>query len=274
MSNPGNRIPSSGEQSGNNRGANFDTTTGYGNRDPWNNPIRNNDGQNNNNDNKQTNNNTDKNDNGVNDDIVNNIWDEVKRENSNSDTNNTNNQQPQPNNNQQQVDPSKQLNDYLNGIGLAPITLSDEEKEQIQNGDFSSIMNKMHQLSVTAHTKALSGAKTMIDDAVKTAVAEATKNANSTFVGQQNLQALYSALPWTKDKAISPVAQTVMQKFLDRGISTEEAIKGVDKYFKHVGNKMSGNNVNSNRNGNFSSGKSDEDNTPEGGWLSILTGKQ
>jgi hypothetical protein len=255
------------------RGANFDNTTGAGNRDPWNNKIASQDGDGN--QNTGNNDKNDKNDDSINDDVIDNIWEQVKKENGekgkNSDSSDGNNGNG---NSLQTIDPKKQMDDYLASVGLTPISFTEEEKEKIQNGDLTPMTDKMHQQIITAHTKALSGSKTMIDEAVRTAVAEATKNANATFSGQRNLEALHQALPFTKDKAIGPVAQTVMQRFLDRGMSTEDAIKGVDKFFKHTNARMNEGNINKNRGGNFSNpgNSGNQNDVPEGGWLNILSG--
>lgn len=171
-------------------------------------------------------------------------------------------------------DPKKQLEDYLVSVGLEPLTITDAEKEAMTNGDFSGILTKMNDKIRQSHIKGMSGSKTMIDAAVEQAVTRAMAGANSTFEGKMNLNALYSSLPFTKDKVIGPVAQTVMQKFLDRGASTEDAITGVKKFFAHTSDKFNADGVNKNRNGNYGGSRPNPtDSAPEGGWLSVLRGK-
>lgn len=263
-----------GSQGGN---AEFDATSQGNNRDAWNNPIkeaqnkqRNNNQNNDNNNNNDTNNN----DGGIDDNLIDNIWDKIENK---IDGNNQNNQNNQQQNNQQQQgeqDPQKRLNTYLEGVGLTPFVLTDEEKTAATSGDFGPVLAKVQQQIVQAHVKALAGSETMIQSAVAKAMKEAQTGATATFLGQMNLQKMNEALPYTKDKSIAPVASTVMQKFLDRKMSTEDAIKGVDAYFKNIGSRVSESSVNKNKNGNFSSGnnqRNDMDGVPEGGWLKMLS---
>lgn len=208
---------------------------------------------------------------GIDDADIDTIWEAVKKKTTtDDDTNNNNN-----NNNNNQPDPKKQLEDYMTSIGLEPLALSDAEKEEMKNGEFGNVLAKMNDKIRNAHLKAMSGSKTMIDAAVAQAMRDAKSEANSTFQGQMNLTALHSALPFTKDKAIGPVAQTVMQKFLDRGLTTEDAIDGVRRWFAKTSQAFEMTNVNKNRNGNFSGARpnSTDNDAPEGGWLKILRGQ-
>lgn len=265
--------------------AEFDTTSQGTGKDAWNNPIktdnsnnnnRNNNNQNNqNNQNNSNNNDGNKNDGGIDDNLIDNIWDKIENKGDNQNNNNQNNQNNNNNNNQNQgeADPQKRLNTYLEGVGLTPFVLTEEEKTAASGGDFAPILAKVQQQIVQAHVKALSGSETMIQSAVAKAMKEAQTGATQTFLGQMNLQKMNEALPYTKDKSIAPVAATVMQRFLDRKMSTEDCIKGVDAYFKNIGSRVSEGGVNKNRSSNFSSGsnKDNMDGVPEGGWLKMLS---
>lgn len=240
------------------------------NRDPWDQPLANQDDHQQRTT-QQQNPKANVDDNtGIDDTDIDNIWDDIKKKKTGDDD-------VQPNNQplQQAPEPQKQLNDYLDSVGLNQLTLTDAEKEGMKNGEFEGVLGKMNDKIRQAHIKAMSGAKVMIDAAVEAGVAKALAGANSTFSGQMNKRALNEALPFTKDKAIGPVAETVMQKFLDRGLSTEDAIDGVRRWSKKLSDEVTKMNVNGNRNGNFSSSHNNpaEGNVPEGGWLSILRGK-
>lgn len=245
-------------------------------RDPWGRPIKTDDTQRQDtrtSNNDQNNKNDDGNDDGINDEDIDTIWEDVKKKKGEDDNDNNNNNNNN-NNNQQPPDPKKQIDDYLVTIGLEPLVVTDAEKEEMKQGNFDNVFAKMNDKIRTAHLKAMSGSKTMIDNAVKEAVQQAMAGANSTFEGRINLQALHNALPFTKDKAIDPVAQSVMQKFLKRGMSTEDAIDGTRRYFAKVSDAYAGSTVNKNRNTGFGGrGPSAEDTAPEGGWLKVLRGE-
>ena len=245
---------------------NFDHTSGgAGNRDAWNNPIRDDrtdkTGDTTGTDGKKTNASGDNA--GVDDDVIANIWDKVE----NKDNKDNNQQQQTQQVQQQQVDPAAQMQQYLSKVGLTGIELTTEEKEAATNGDFGPMLAKLNQQIVNAHVKGLSGSKELIDKAVKDAVATVRDQAVSHYMGQHNITELNRALPWTKEKSIAPVAASVMQKFLDRGWDTERAVKGVKDYFDHINSKMNGGNTN--RSTNFSSGNSEQE--KENNWLSVLS---
>jgi hypothetical protein len=229
-------------------------------RDAWNNPIKTEPRKNTEDQNDQKN----RNDDGVNDDTVDNIWEDIRKK-EDEDGGAPPVQPTAP------VDTKKQMDDYLRGVGLSPIELTDQMKEQISNGDFSGILAEINQRTIQAHVKALSGAKTMIDEAVQKAVTEAKQGARDDYLGQMNLQALNNTLPWTKDKAIAPVARTIMQRFLNRGASTEDAIEGVKRYFDHASTVSSAERVNKNRNTNYGGGPRDDSTKGSRGWLDILS---
>jgi hypothetical protein len=169
--------------------------------------------------------------------------------------------------------PADNLKDHLASVGLGEFTLSEAEKAELQAGNFDLLTNKMHELSVNAYTKALSGSQTLIQEQVKKAVEEATKNSRSYVEGKDLLEALHTAVPATKHPAIGPVAQTVMQRLIDRGATKDQAIEGVKKWSKIFAKEMGfDTEVNSNRNGSFRGGQNSEG-SGETNWLDILTPK-
>lgn len=212
----------------------------------------------------------DPNDDTINDKDIDNIWSDIKKK---IDPN-----APDPTKIVAPVEPAKvvspsdQLKNYLNEAGLGEFTLSDTDKEKIAAGDFADFNSKILGLIQTAHVKALSGAQTLVKAEVAKAVADLKNDTRSFVSGKEALEALNRALPFTKDPAIGPIAQTVMQRFLERGASTEDAIKGVQMWAKKfVSLADPGRQVNSNRNGNFQG--SPDQNEETANWMDILSGK-
>lgn len=257
-----------------------DRTTGTGNRDAWNNPVRDTDagGRGGNNHDAGGSGGTDdqnKNKNDINEDLINDIWNAHKIENDqnkngNNNNNNANNNNNN-NNNDTRPDPETQMNSYLKSVGLDPIVIDDAQKEKMQAGDFTDFITAVNKKLVNSHVKALSGAETMINAAVEKAVKNTKTEMQSSREGEQLRDRIHSELPFTKKASISPVAQSVAQRFIARGMSSDQAIEGVKAYFEDMNNAMNNDGVNKNRNANFSaSHKGSQDNTPEGGWLSVL----
>lgn len=263
----GNRAPAPSGTAGNSVGPE---------RDAWNNVVKkeplNTGGDNNNDKNGDKGNSNDPNNTGIDDDTIHNIWEEVKAENSGGDNKGGNNGGGNNNpSNNPPPDPQKQLSDYLSSVGLEPMVLSDVEKEEMRNGNFDSVLAKLNQRTVNAHVKALSGSKTMIEAAVQKAMADATKNVESRVAGRESVRMLNEALPFTKDKAVGPIAQAVMQKFLNKGMTNEDAIKGTERFFKHTAGLVEpSRSVNKNINSGFRSSNGNNDESGND-WLSILS---
>lgn len=204
----------------------------------------------------------------IDDKDIDNIWSDVKTKKVVDDQD--------PNKNQTIVkqeppDPKKQLQSYLDEQGLGSFVLSDATKQEIAEGKFEGLQGQVLGLVQQAHTKALSGAQTLIRSEVAKAVKEAGETTRSYIAGKEMVEALHTALPFTKDPAIGPVAQSVMQKALDRGASKEQAVEVVKRWSaKFVNLADPDRQVNGNRNGSFRGGSQQEG---TGDWVSILSGK-
>lgn len=208
----------------------------------------------------------DPNDDTIDDGDIEDIWQNIR---SNNKTDTTQQQQQQ----QQTVktDPAEQLKQYLKEQGLGEFVISEDTKKQLQEGNFDAFNNQVLGLVQQAHVKALSGAQTLIKSEVAKAVKAAVDESKGYISGQEALRALNTALPFTKDKAVGPVAQSVMQRFIDRGASQEEAIKGTGLFFKRVAKlaDLDGQ-VNPSRNQNYRGGNVEQD---EGSmnWIDLLS---
>jgi hypothetical protein len=268
---------------GQNRPRFEDRTTGNGDRDPWNNRVKSdvpdNSGGTGGKDaggkGGEGDNNTNKNKGGIDDDMIDNIWAAHVDNKDNKDNKDNNggggNGGGGNNDNQQRPDPKAQMDNYLKSVGLEPIAIDDAMKEKMQGGDFSDFITQVNTKLVNAHVKALSGAETMIKSAVEKAVNQTKTDMQSSAAGERLRDALHEAMPWTKKPSISPVAQSVAQRFIAKGMSAEDAVKGTKAYFDSMNNAMNNDGINKNRNANFSADhRSGQNDAPEGGWLSIL----
>lgn len=236
-------------------------------RDAWNNPVEKPPEK------KVGDNNDDANNTVVNDQMVDDIWKDIKAKEKDGDQNQNNNNNNN-NNDTKPLSPTEALKKYLDDNGLGQFELSETDKTAIAGGDFSSLTNKTLQLVQQAHTKALSGASTLIKSEVARALEESRNNTKQILQGTEAVKALNAAIPATKNPAIGPVAQTVMQRFLDRNCTQEQAIEGTKQWFKLTAKEMgyTPNDVNSNRNGNFRGGQHDEGSGAQD-WISVLNGQ-
>ena len=205
----------------------------------------------------------------IDDEAIDNLWSDIKKKPADNQQQPPNNQQQQPQNQQQQVDPKVQLQNYLKDNGLGEFVVSDAVKAEIKEGNFDNFNAQVLGLVQQAHVKALSGSQTLIKAEVAKAVRAAVDESKGFIAGKEAVSALNTALPFTKDPAIGPIAQTVMQRLLDRGATQEEAIKGVKLWSKKfVDLADPDRQVNGNRGGNFRGAPSNEVDT---NWVSLLS---
>lgn len=213
------------------------------------------------------------NDDGINDDAIDSIWKDVKKEGSKPNDGVVTPPAPAV----AAKEPAVQMREYLDSVGLQPIVITDADKEKFAAGDFTDFVANVNQKIQQAHVKAISGSKTLMESMVNDAVTKAVGESKNYVEGRASLEALHTALPFTKNPAIGPVAQTVMQRFMDKGATREQALEGVKRWSKTFVQAFDPNyqetNPNKNRNGNFSGSVNNEGNNGDADWISVLSGK-
>lgn len=205
----------------------------------------------------------------VNDDAINAIWENVQRDNP------TVPDAPQNPQNQPAPDPKDTLKKYLEGVGLGDLTFDDKSMAAIGTPEgladqFSSINKRLQQ----GHVETLKAIKTMLDANIPKAVQDAVTKSRSYVDGKELRGLLNEKLPFTKDPAIGPVAETIMQRFRDKGANVEQALEGTQKWFDHTFKTVDPSySPNPNVNGRFGPQRTPQ--APKGGemdWLDALKG--
>lgn len=227
----------------------------------------NNNDNNNNNNNNQNNNSNNNNNNGGNEDDIDSIWKDIKKENSQPTNQQQQNQQPD------QRTAEDKVKDYLKSQGLEGFSLTDEDKTAIGNGDFGTLVGKINAYVQNSHVKGMQNVNTLMEARMSKMVEDAVAKSKSAFEGDKLVSQMQIKLPWTKDPIVGPVAQTILQRFIDKGASMDEAISGVQKYYDRVDEKRGVVKVNNNRNGNFQSARQEEG-SGDMNWVDLLRGKR
>jgi hypothetical protein len=249
------------------------------NVDAWGHPVRQQQSQDGNNNNGDPNDPKNKkglaNNGSVDDSDIDSIWKKVQSgddgTNNNGDNNQTGNNNNNNNNNPTQLTPEEQLQKYLKDQGLDPIVLTDDDKEKIAAGDLTGLISQLNDKIVRAHTKAITSSGQLMDEKITAAVDKALKETRNYVDTKDNLDALHEAIPYSRDGAIGPVMQTVMQRLLDRGANRAEAIKGTkmwaDHFFKKANPDFDPANVGNNNSG---TGNTRNGQKVETNWLDVL----
>lgn len=195
-------------------------------------------GGNNNNQNDNNNNNEDPNARMIDD-----IWKDIETKKDDNSGNNGNNQNNQNNQNQNdpnnQSDPQKDVDAYLAKVGLGDFKLTEAELEAFKTGDgVQGVLDNLNKRIRDSHISAITSANKLMDKKIEAAVDAAVGKSKSFYQGEQLRSLLQERLPWTKDTAIAPMAETVLRQLLTKGASYEQGIKGVEQYFQRVQKAM------------------------------------
>lgn len=185
-------------------------------------------------------------------------------------------QQPnnqQPNNQGPQKTAQEQVDDHFKSIGLEPIKLNENEvvayKENPQ-GLLDMIQTRVQK----SYIEAIKGSKQLVDTAVEAAVKKALDSSRGMIEGKELQGLLRAKYSWAADPTIAPIAETVMQRFLDKGQTRDVALENVGKYFNHLGRTMNPDFVPREPNGNTNENYNRSPQKPDGdtNWLALLQG--
>lgn len=167
---------------------------------------------------------------GINDDDVDAIWKEVQKKPADTQQQNQQQQQfqqPAP------KEPGEQVKDYMKSIGLEPVALTGGEIELLKSGDpdgVNQIFGNLNNRIQKAHIESVKATQKMIENVMPKMIEEAVAKSKGFVEGKELRGLLNQKFEWSKDPALGPVAETIMQRFLDRGASRDEALQGVDKW--------------------------------------------
>ncbi len=178
--------------------------------------------------------------------------------------------------NQPAPDPEKQVADYLKGVGLAPIKLTEAQLEAFKSGDgVQEVLDNLNQQIAQGHLSAVSSAQKLISKQVKDAVAEAVGSSATLLRDDKARDALRTAMPWASKPAFAPMAETILEKFLKKSNNDiPRAVKLTQLYFQQQMQEMDPDaQVNMNTSGNNRKARTPQ-NPGDTNWISVLTGKE
>lgn len=204
--------------------------------------------QNNNNQNGNNGGGNGNNNDGNNDKLLDDIWNEAQQQAKKDAPQNQ--QQNNNNNNQQQQAPDAkaEVAAYLQKVGLTKTEFTDADITKFQE-DPRGYLSALEDRIIKSHVEGMRGADTLMTNKIQKAVEEAV-NKSKGFYEQREIQDLLTTkYPYMSKPEVGPVAQTVMQRLLDKGMTRDQALEGTDKFFKRIGTYA--NEPNANRNDGY-----------------------
>lgn len=159
-------------------------------------------------------------------DIVANLWedDDTSSEDDNNQNNNQNNNQQQ----QQQQDtktPAEIMADRIKAMELTKGFDLEAIKTGAVDGNFVPLEEQLEKVAGNLYVKVLSDANQLIKHATDKAVTEAVSKANANNSAGDAIRQMNTAIPATTDAFIAPIATATLQRALQKGKSTTEAIE-------------------------------------------------
>jgi hypothetical protein len=170
----------------------------------------------------------------------------------------------------QEVSRQDRLAAHIGTLGLA----DGLNMEALQNPE--TALKEMERIQALTYSAAMKDTNTLIQQAVSQVKDELTAQTQETLSGNSAINNLNTALPYTKEAAYAPVANSLLTQFMSKGQTQEQAVVNVGKYFakmaedvnktlpKSPNNRMNGNNFN-NLNVDQTEGADTED------WIKILS---
>lgn len=203
--------------------------------------------------------------------------------------NNGNNGGGVPNNNGGGApDQQKLMRDALKGAGLYENLDLATFKKAIAENDDDALSSFFDQMMTNAASASLKLANQLADSKTAKAVEQATNRASQETTKRLLKDEMYKRYEFLKEPALSPVAENILDKYMEQGLSPDDALKNVGEYFKataHAAGKHFGMKVeepqntgrpgsngfrNDGRNQNDNNTNSNSDDEPD--WFAALTG--
>ena len=133
-------------------------------------------------------------------------------------------------------DPSKTFNTYIEslnlGDGLELATIS----EELNQGNTDSLNKAFGQVARSVYRQTMIDVNRVMDKKIEQGVAKAVEQSGNAVQGNMAVDKMKGILGFTKDPTISPIASAVLAQLIKKGKSVDEAIVGVEAFFRTTAN--------------------------------------
>lgn len=249
----------------------YDPNTGTGSDLGGSGNDSNNQQQSDSNNNQQQSNNENNNEN--NDAGYANMWD-IPDQNSQQDTGQQQNANSQQQQTQSGPTADEQFQEHVKSLNLTQgvdFSLAAQEPEKFQE--------QMQTAMANVYQAAMVNANKLFEQRAGDLQNELNQHTATTVANDKMVSQMNTTLPFTADAAYKPVADAVLQQFINSGKTPDDAIKEVGGYFKSMYSAMSanmggpqGNRLQGGFNGQMPSGANNSQQDSEPDWLAVLSG--
>lgn len=167
------------------------------------------------------------------------------------------------------------FDNYIGKLDFKLPAFSPEQQTRLANGDFGPIGEMMDKGMKAAYKQAMIDANKVVGKAAEKAADAAFNRSTTSVKADQFVDRMQTKLEFTKDPSISPIAKSVLSRFIGKGQDVDTAIDNTAKYFAQLSSKASeGMGTNQRNNGRpgsqgYNGGRTKE---AEPDWLAFMVG--
>ena len=132
------------------------------------------------------------------------------------------------------VDSNKVFNEYIEKLELTKTVDLAEISEELNQGKTEGLGNALKTVAAQTYRQAMVDMSKIIDQKVKAGVAAAVQQSNNAVQGNMAVTQMNTALSFTKNPAIAPVAGAVLSQLIKKGKSVDDAVDGVRAFFQNT----------------------------------------
>ena len=133
-------------------------------------------------------------------------------------------------------DPSKTFNTYIDGLNLTDGVELAAISEELNQGNTDSLNKAFGQVARSVYRQTMIDVNRVMDKKIEQGVAKAVEQSGNAVQGNMAVDKMKGILGFTKDPTISPIASAVLAQLIKKGKSVDEAIVGVEAFFRTTAN--------------------------------------
>ena len=178
----------------------------------------------------------------TNDALIDDIWKASKTQ---SQSGNDPAQQNDPSNPQPAAkttaDLQKTVKDYLQTLDLGDLTISEADIERLKSGEgFQDLASNLNGRIQNSFLNAVGEVNKLLNKKLPQMVEEAVNKSRQVYEGGELRKRLNEQMPFTRDAAVGPVAESVLRRFLEKPDTSEaQAMDLTKRFFQRVGGMVS-----------------------------------
>lgn len=169
-----------------------------------------------------------------------NMWDNDNNgneSNSDSSSQNSSSQGNQNVNQQQSLSPDEAMQQHIASLNLNANVDLNAISEELREGKTDALQSAFANISANTYKAAVLNTNRLMESKIAEAVESAVKQSSGTVSANLAEQEMHKLIPLTKNSDVAPIAKAVLTKMMSKSNSVEEAINGVEKFFKAISNE-------------------------------------